>query len=417
MNDPVVAPHGAWPSPVTAAMIAQGRGMLSAARLDGGARIGSRNGPTEGGRIVLVRATPFAEPADVTPAGFNVRTKVHEYGGGVLLRAPRRSCLRELRRPAAVPPGPIAAEPVAITPDTGGRHRYADGRVTADGHWSCASASDTTGRRRRQRARRRSRLAGAPSRRDRGRSRLLRVAAAVARRIAAGLAHLGSAADAVGRHGAVGRPSSAGRHRRRRASGRRRCRASRSCSRRGARRRDCTSCQRSHRLVEPVSRRPGSGHVPLCAMEAEFGWPAVGVRLRDATRSSTTAGSRAPTHRARAGHLAVLDPGDRRAASTSTCRTPRSTCPYAGRRGIHAVVIGAAARVDPDGRGRGRLRRAVRRGAARGSATSTFDPGYLSEPRSIEFPTDGRPDRARVLLPAGQPATPSRRRASARRSW
>jgi len=38
--------------------------------------------PYEGGRIVVCRRTPDGATSDVTPAGFNVRSRVHEYGGG-----------------------------------------------------------------------------------------------------------------------------------------------------------------------------------------------------------------------------------------------------------------------------------------------------------------------------------------------
>jgi dipeptidyl aminopeptidase/acylaminoacyl peptidase len=38
--------------------------------------------PGEGGRSVLVRRSPDGAITDVVPAGFNVRTRVHEYGGG-----------------------------------------------------------------------------------------------------------------------------------------------------------------------------------------------------------------------------------------------------------------------------------------------------------------------------------------------
>ena len=38
--------------------------------------------PSEAGRVVLVRRSPDGEIADLTPPGFNVRTRVHEYGGG-----------------------------------------------------------------------------------------------------------------------------------------------------------------------------------------------------------------------------------------------------------------------------------------------------------------------------------------------
>jgi dipeptidyl aminopeptidase/acylaminoacyl peptidase len=41
--------------------------------------------PAEGGRNVLVRRTPDGAIADVTPPPFNVRTRVHEYGGGAYL--------------------------------------------------------------------------------------------------------------------------------------------------------------------------------------------------------------------------------------------------------------------------------------------------------------------------------------------
>ncbi len=38
--------------------------------------------PSEEGRVVLVRRAPDGGIADLTPPGFNVRTRVHEYGGG-----------------------------------------------------------------------------------------------------------------------------------------------------------------------------------------------------------------------------------------------------------------------------------------------------------------------------------------------
>src|SRR3546814_11545560 len=42
--------------------------------------------PAEGGRTVVVEATS-AGARDVTPSGFNVRSRVHEYGGGAALAA------------------------------------------------------------------------------------------------------------------------------------------------------------------------------------------------------------------------------------------------------------------------------------------------------------------------------------------
>jgi len=42
-------------------------------------------GPKEGGRNVIVKRSPTGTTVDVTPPGFNARTKVHEYGGGEYL--------------------------------------------------------------------------------------------------------------------------------------------------------------------------------------------------------------------------------------------------------------------------------------------------------------------------------------------
>ena len=90
--------------------------------------------PAEGGRSVLVRGAPFSEPVDVTPPGFNVRTTVHEYGGGAYLLHDGTvyfSHFADQRLYRQEPDG----DPVPITADSGGRDRYADGRITPDGRW------------------------------------------------------------------------------------------------------------------------------------------------------------------------------------------------------------------------------------------------------------------------------------------
>jgi dipeptidyl aminopeptidase/acylaminoacyl peptidase len=88
--------------------------------------------PAEQGRSVVVAGDAASGPSDVTPEGFNVRTRVHEYGGGAY--AVHRGILVfshfEDQRLYRQDPGD---DPVPITPETEGRHRYADGRVTADG--------------------------------------------------------------------------------------------------------------------------------------------------------------------------------------------------------------------------------------------------------------------------------------------
>ncbi len=49
---------------------------------DGGDLYWAESRPAEGGRTVVVRRSPAGEVSDVTPPGFDARTRVHEYGGG-----------------------------------------------------------------------------------------------------------------------------------------------------------------------------------------------------------------------------------------------------------------------------------------------------------------------------------------------
>ena len=75
-------PFGTWPSPITPDAIVAETIRLASVTLDAG-RIGWLEGrPGEGGRNVLVRANAIGGYDDVTPAPFNVRSRVHEYGGG-----------------------------------------------------------------------------------------------------------------------------------------------------------------------------------------------------------------------------------------------------------------------------------------------------------------------------------------------
>jgi dipeptidyl aminopeptidase/acylaminoacyl peptidase len=77
-----VAPYGSWKSPITSDLIVAGTIRLGEVELDGADIYWAEGRPTEGGRYVVVRQTPDGSTTDVTPQGFNVRTRVHEYGGG-----------------------------------------------------------------------------------------------------------------------------------------------------------------------------------------------------------------------------------------------------------------------------------------------------------------------------------------------
>ncbi len=82
MTEPQVAPYGSWKSPITSDLIVSGSIGLGSIQLDGDDTYWIEGRPSEGGRSVLVRRLPDGATSDVTPPPFNVRSRVHEYGGG-----------------------------------------------------------------------------------------------------------------------------------------------------------------------------------------------------------------------------------------------------------------------------------------------------------------------------------------------
>ena len=77
-----IAPYGSWKSPITTDLIVAGGIGLGQITLDGQDIYWVEQRPSEGGRNVIVKRTPEGKLTDVTPAPFNARTRVHEYGGG-----------------------------------------------------------------------------------------------------------------------------------------------------------------------------------------------------------------------------------------------------------------------------------------------------------------------------------------------
>ena len=132
MTDPVAAAYGSWSSPITPAMLATSEVRLGFVALEDGLVYWSESRPAEGGRIIVSRGSAFSSPVELLPAGFSARTTVHEYGGGAwtVHRGTLFFSNFEDQRLYRLAPG---EEPVPITPETGGAHRYADGRITADG--------------------------------------------------------------------------------------------------------------------------------------------------------------------------------------------------------------------------------------------------------------------------------------------
>jgi dipeptidyl aminopeptidase/acylaminoacyl peptidase len=132
------APYGTWPSPVTPALLVEAAVGLSDVTVEGGRVYWVESRPGEAGRAVLVAAPAVggSGPADVTPVGFSVRTRVHEYGGRcycvhgstVVFSNWADQRLWVIRDGAA--PAPLTAEPRVA-----GSVRFADPVFSPDGRW------------------------------------------------------------------------------------------------------------------------------------------------------------------------------------------------------------------------------------------------------------------------------------------
>ncbi len=152
MNSPAVLPYGEWPSPVSADCLVQGAAGISEVIADPvqpWLLWWAESRPAESGRTAVMRADlRGGEPHEVTPPDANVRTLVHEYGGGAWWPcdgslfyaefADQR--LRRIDRPGAEP------QLLTAEPPEPRAWRYADGRVTGDGRWSvCVRERHDTG--------------------------------------------------------------------------------------------------------------------------------------------------------------------------------------------------------------------------------------------------------------------------------
>ena len=80
------APYGTWESPISASLVAHaGMGSSALPRevlVDGKDIYWVVGRPQEGGRYVILRLADDKSIECITPPDFNVRTRVHEYGGG-----------------------------------------------------------------------------------------------------------------------------------------------------------------------------------------------------------------------------------------------------------------------------------------------------------------------------------------------
>lgn len=77
----VMAPYGSWKSPITSDLISSSTINFHHVTVDGPDTYWIEWRPSEGGRYCIVKRSADGTVSDVTPAGFNVRSTVHEYGG------------------------------------------------------------------------------------------------------------------------------------------------------------------------------------------------------------------------------------------------------------------------------------------------------------------------------------------------
>jgi len=81
---PLVTPYGTWRSPVSAASLAESAINMRDLRVVGDTLYWNESRPTQKGRTVIM-SDAGGKAGVTTPAGFDVRTRVHEYGGAPYL--------------------------------------------------------------------------------------------------------------------------------------------------------------------------------------------------------------------------------------------------------------------------------------------------------------------------------------------
>ena len=129
MPEPRVAPYGSWGSPISSDVIVRGVVGLAEVVTDGRDVYWLESRPGEGGRNVVVLLTPDGRTEDVTPRPFNARTRVHEYGGGGFV-VDRGTVYFSNFADQRIYRRVSGGEPATLTPETG--RRYADMVVDRD---------------------------------------------------------------------------------------------------------------------------------------------------------------------------------------------------------------------------------------------------------------------------------------------
>ena len=126
MSEVKVSRYGSWKSPITSDLIVSGAIGLGQIAIDGEDIYWVETRPQEKGRYVVVKLAPGGRPVDVTPIPFNARTRVHEYGGGGFTASDDLIYFSNFADQRLYRFG-AAGEPQAITAEV--EMRYADGVI------------------------------------------------------------------------------------------------------------------------------------------------------------------------------------------------------------------------------------------------------------------------------------------------
>ncbi len=118
-----IAPFGSWKSPINSELIVSKTVGLGGVVSEGNNIYWLESRPTEKGRNVLLKLSRDGKVEDVTPQPFNIRSRVHEYGGGAYLIADDTVYFSNYQD-GRVYQQQIGKAPAAITPESA--MRYAD---------------------------------------------------------------------------------------------------------------------------------------------------------------------------------------------------------------------------------------------------------------------------------------------------
>lgn len=137
-----IRPYGTWPSPIDADLIVADTLTLGQFQAHDGWIYWTEGRPAEAGRSALMRARPGAAPEEVLPTGFNVRTRVWEYGGGAFRAADDALVFAHFSDHRVYHCRGTEA-PRPVTPE--GDWRYADFRFLPDGRVVCVREDHSGG--------------------------------------------------------------------------------------------------------------------------------------------------------------------------------------------------------------------------------------------------------------------------------